>query len=379
MQMNCTITKTGGLIFLLLLFLTNSCDKERGGIQVEWKGETFLYKFRYSVQNQPVKNRIWNEIVLKKIPPKKEDDNSRLYIPVSIQKDSKGNVYVLDQGDKFIKKFNVEGQFLEKLGSGEGRGPGELLSPFDLAVDSTGNIYIIDLTHRALISLDNNGEFRWQKVFKYDTPGRVAAGKDIVFISVSGFNNISLFQSYTINGAIAYQYNSIVKFPDTSELPQYVSIDGKPLIGKFVSDSDDRLIFAPRFISHIIFYKNNGTIDFGIKTIDQVPLPKKSYTGEIIQLPNSRMPNIEFIGKASSLNINVLGDKLTIWNNTGTKSYGSHVIDIYNINNGIYEYSIKLKEISGISDILISPKMIYTLNLEKGLMEAWQIEKAPWL
>ena len=63
--------------------------------------------------------------------------------PTGVAVDSSGNVYVADNGNNRIQKFNSNGKFITKWGS-YGTADGQFSSPIGVAVDSSGNVYVAD-------------------------------------------------------------------------------------------------------------------------------------------------------------------------------------------------------------------------------------------
>jgi sugar lactone lactonase YvrE len=63
--------------------------------------------------------------------------------PADIARDSKGNLYVVDQNSKRIQVFNEQGVYLRKFGS-NGTGPGQFTRPSAIAIDSKDNVYVTD-------------------------------------------------------------------------------------------------------------------------------------------------------------------------------------------------------------------------------------------
>jgi hypothetical protein len=55
--------------------------------------------------------------------------------------DASGNVYVVDQGNHRIQRFNEAGEFLSQFGI-KGTGPGELSAPLSIAVDAEGDVWV---------------------------------------------------------------------------------------------------------------------------------------------------------------------------------------------------------------------------------------------
>jgi DNA-binding beta-propeller fold protein YncE len=80
--------------------------------------------------------------------------------------DSQGNVYVADNRNHRIQKFDSSGKFLLKWGS-EGKGDGQFLSPFDVVVDNQGNIYVVDDAREDIQKFDPQGRF----LFKFGGHG----------------------------------------------------------------------------------------------------------------------------------------------------------------------------------------------------------------
>lgn len=55
----------------------------------------------------------------------KEQGEGNLIYPWHIQEGPDGNIYVMDQGDAYIKVYSPEGNYLKRIG-GKGQGPGEI-------------------------------------------------------------------------------------------------------------------------------------------------------------------------------------------------------------------------------------------------------------
>src|SRR5437899_4139618 len=57
--------------------------------------------------------------------------------------DFAGNVYITDEINNRVQKFDSRGNFLAKWGK-EGNGPGQFNGPWGIAVDALGNVYVTD-------------------------------------------------------------------------------------------------------------------------------------------------------------------------------------------------------------------------------------------
>jgi DNA-binding beta-propeller fold protein YncE len=72
--------------------------------------------------------------------------------------DQQGNVYVADNVNKRIQKFDSNGSFLLQWG-GEGSGDGQFRSPIGVALDPQGDVYVIDDSRNDIQKFDNHGTF----------------------------------------------------------------------------------------------------------------------------------------------------------------------------------------------------------------------------
>lgn len=78
-----------------------------------------------------------------------DDENVLFHMPTDIAFDSHDNIYVLDQGNQRIQKFDAEGKYLATIGR-QGEGPGELQFPMSLDIDAQGYLYVPDISNQRL-------------------------------------------------------------------------------------------------------------------------------------------------------------------------------------------------------------------------------------
>jgi DNA-binding beta-propeller fold protein YncE len=69
--------------------------------------------------------------------------NGQFLLPCGIAVDSSGNVYVADDFNQRIQKFNSNGRYLTQWDSSRS-GNGQIYDPTDIAVDSSGNVYVVE-------------------------------------------------------------------------------------------------------------------------------------------------------------------------------------------------------------------------------------------
>ena len=78
--------------------------------------------------------------------------------PAMIAADRHSNLYVVDQHNHRVQKFDSEGRFLLSWGE-QGNGPGQFNYPFGVAVNSRGEVYISDMNNHRIQAFSAQGEF----------------------------------------------------------------------------------------------------------------------------------------------------------------------------------------------------------------------------
>jgi len=78
--------------------------------------------------------------------------------PLGVAVDPAGNVYVAEQGNNRIQKFDSSGTFLLKWGT-PGSGDGQFSIARDVAVDSAGDVYVVDQNNQRIQKFDSSGAF----------------------------------------------------------------------------------------------------------------------------------------------------------------------------------------------------------------------------
>ncbi|MGI8552869.1 MAG: Kelch repeat-containing protein, partial [Dehalococcoidia bacterium] len=76
--------------------------------------------------------------------------------PVAVAVDGSGNVYVADQGNDRIQKFDSQGNPLTAWGS-QGSGPGQFNHPLHIGLDPAGNVYVADVSNNRIQKFDSLG------------------------------------------------------------------------------------------------------------------------------------------------------------------------------------------------------------------------------
>lgn len=82
---------------------------------------------------------------------------------IALDFDAKGNLFVLDFGNKSIEVFDTTGKYIRTLGIGENR-VRYMSKPTDLAIDKKGRVYVSDRRKGVLIFAGNGRLLRAKKV-----------------------------------------------------------------------------------------------------------------------------------------------------------------------------------------------------------------------
>jgi sugar lactone lactonase YvrE len=84
--------------------------------------------------------------------------NGQFAHPAGIAIDAANNVWVVDQNNCRLEKFNANGEYLTKFGSC-GTGNGQFGRPTDVAIDPKGNLWVTDANNSRLEKFNANGEY----------------------------------------------------------------------------------------------------------------------------------------------------------------------------------------------------------------------------
>lgn len=94
-----------------------------------------------------------------------------------ITTDREGNLYALDSSYPEVKKFNPQGELVQRFGNGRGAGPGEFSNPISVAVDSSFNVYVADMGHHNITVFDQDNSITGQ-ISLGKAPARMAVDRD---------------------------------------------------------------------------------------------------------------------------------------------------------------------------------------------------------
>jgi DNA-binding beta-propeller fold protein YncE len=86
------------------------------------------------------------------------DKAGQFKYPAMIALDKNSNIYIVDQHNHRIQKFDSEGNFILMWGR-QGDQTGEFNFPYGIATDSGGNVYVSDMNNNRIQKFSPEGEF----------------------------------------------------------------------------------------------------------------------------------------------------------------------------------------------------------------------------
>lgn len=138
-------------IFTVIIFLLFSCSR-KNDLEIINKNDITRYINR---QNVP-KELDLNFSFLYEISEKRFN-NFSLRQPLTLDVDSKNNIFILDKYDATIKQFNIDGELIRVFGK-KGPGPGEMTYANAMII-LQDTVYVTDAPKRQFVRFDTNGNF----------------------------------------------------------------------------------------------------------------------------------------------------------------------------------------------------------------------------
>ncbi|MFA5651955.1 MAG: 6-bladed beta-propeller [Candidatus Paceibacterota bacterium] len=191
--------------------------------------------------------------------PAPGNGNGEFNNPRGMDFDSGGNLYVVDQGNNRIQRFDSSGNYVSQFGS-SGSGEGQFSGPNDIKIDSLGNIYVSDTGNNRIQKFDSSGNFLpsigsyGSGLGQFDSPtGIYLDSSGYLYVADTNNHRIQIFNS---EGAVFATISGDVDGTNQLTSPTHVSVNSSGDV--FVTGSSNNKMY--KFIpSRYSFYSSIGS------------------------------------------------------------------------------------------------------------------------
>ncbi|ACY48448.1 6-bladed beta-propeller [Rhodothermus marinus] len=235
-------------------------------------------------------------------------------------------LYVADQGDLSIKKFDPNGKLLRRYGGIRGEGPGELQSIVDFSIHEN-NLWIADVRQRRILHFDvATGRYLGEVQVPEIHPLRIVqVGPYLIVLGLGPFEE--LFVQYDTSGRFHRRFGIVTD-------RQYAKKIG--MSGQLASLGDTAFVFVPLMAGYAFIFDTTGTLRGRFPLLDERPFPDS----RVEDRPEGRL----YIAPTSdTLNRNILVEENQLYVHTAyRKPVRRLFIDAYLLPEGRYVHSIEV-------------------------------------
>ena len=249
----------------------------------------------------------------------------QLFRPRTIKLDARGDIYVVDSGDKLVKKFSREGELLLSIGKGQGSGPGEFLHPIDYDIDPQGNIWVCD-ARTNLVSVFRADGALARTIRVNALPYRITVSAPDLFVLM--LDRDELFGAFDSTGRLLYTFGRFLR-----EQAKFSMV----LDGWIAGMSGATFVYAPLYRGMIVRLGYSGNIEMIRETIYSYPWPKMHITPEGGTYVSNEAPY-------SSISLSCVDDTVFVLSRAGPQSKEESTLDAYDGGNGDYLFSTRLPQ-----------------------------------
>lgn len=151
--------------------------------------------------------------------------NSQFNQPLGVTVASNGDLFVTDYGNNRVQKFDTNGDYLLRFGTGgAGASKGQFNAPEGIAVDPDGDVYVVNTNNHRIDRFRSNGQFvsTWSSFGslpgQHSSPEAIALtpNGNVQYVVDRGNNRIQRFERFGFTASGAPATRTIVKGASTT-------------------------------------------------------------------------------------------------------------------------------------------------------------------
>ena len=279
-------------------------------------------------QLQPAHTRLWRNIGVRLDRRIARGPEATLKLPVALRIDASGSLYVLDWGDKAVKKFSPGGMLLQTYGGHVGEGPGEFTNPTDFDVDSTGGVWVCDPVNKNITVFGPSGNML-RTISPGPPPLRITHVGGAGYLLMSSTPDDRLFGWYAPNDRQRIRFGEVVEHQERF---------GVALDGKLTGDGVGHFVYAAYRAGVIAM----GDVErrpatLFLPTLDHRGMPR-ILTRESRDM---RVAHVDPDAGYGARDVSLDGEDVHVL--TGERpAPGTSAMDVYDFRSGRYRYSYRV-------------------------------------
>jgi hypothetical protein len=125
--------------------------------------------------------------------------------PKGITRDNNGNIYIVDEGNTRVQKFDSAGNFILSFGS-QGIDTAQFDAPKDIATDEWNNIYVVDNSQSSVQKFDSLGRFIKKWLTKSSPYGISISTNNTIWVATE--SDSSFIQEFDTGGALIGEWKT---------------------------------------------------------------------------------------------------------------------------------------------------------------------------
>ncbi|MCB0744799.1 MAG: 6-bladed beta-propeller, partial [Ignavibacteriae bacterium] len=188
-------------------------------------------------------------------------NNELLLTPSFVKVDKNKNIYVLDNIDSSVKKFDNMGHYVEKYGK-KGAGPGEFERAWNFDVSVDGVTVISSPNNNKFAVFDRDEIIEFKPIDMAINLCFTTTGEVLIF-QIADLINKSPFRRIDYKKDIIIEYQNILKTKKNEGMLPF-------LMGDVHRYRDNNIVYISQIMGYIVIYDDDGKIVSVFRLIDKV-------------------------------------------------------------------------------------------------------------